>query len=127
MVLPQNELSDHYKIISEFVLSCPPIPQLSDKYDWIKLEPKYKWDNNNSSKFKMFLENSSNELEEIKQRLDAGLTKSTGEKIQAIYLMSAEETLCKMKKENFPKHKSKKWFKLGLPKTEMTGSSNWQT
>ena len=66
MVLPQNELSDHCKIITELALSNPVISDESDKYDWNTVKPHYIWDQRDGLKFKLFLENANNELEEIK-------------------------------------------------------------
>ena len=97
MVLSQNELSDHCKMITDFILSKPRTSQESDTYDWIDKKPHYLWDQNNSLKFKQFSEKSSSELEDIKQRLDAGLIESIGEKIQEIYLISAEKRFKKTK------------------------------
>ena len=36
LVLPQNELSDHCKIITELNLSRPETTPLSDEYDWLE-------------------------------------------------------------------------------------------
>ena len=110
LVLPQNELSDHCKIITELTLSRPETTPLSDEYDWLEKNLQFSWNHDNSHKFKEVLENSSDALEDIKQRLDAGLIDSTGMKIQEIYVISAEKTLKRVKIKNNPKSKSKRWF-----------------
>ena len=64
LILPQNELSDHCKIVTELMMSCPRKPQICDNYDWIKPDPKFRWDKNNISTV---------ELEKIAKRINAGL------------------------------------------------------
>ena len=41
MVLPQNELSDHCKIVTEFNHKVPTVITSSDNYDWKTLKSNY--------------------------------------------------------------------------------------
>ena len=110
MVLPQNELSDHCKIITELALASTVRPKPTDKHNWNNLESHYIWSENDSSKFRHSLENSRIDLEDIKQRLDAGLIESTGLKLQGIYQKSADLVLKKTKLKKPRRFKSEKWF-----------------
>ena len=60
------------------------------------------------------MENSTNEIYDITQRIEAGLIHSAGEKIQKLYTNAAISTMelkSKHKKtENIRRKKSKKWF-----------------
>ena len=114
VVLPLTELSDHSKIITIFKSSIL-IPKLvEDTYKWNQLRPKFKWDNEKKEEFSKTLKNSVEEIEAIIQRIEGGLIKSTGEKIQKLFISAAKQTL--QAKVPFPeknwkkRKKSKKWF-----------------
>ena len=114
LVLPLTELSDHSKIVTVLKSSISPPKTTKDTYKWTKLKPKFKWDNEKINKFCNTLQNSIDEIEDIKKRIEAGLIKSTGEKIQDIFNKAANYTF-KVKKsppeKNWKKrNKSKKWF-----------------
>ena len=114
-VLPQNELSDHSKIVTYFKNNIVVKENPLDTYPWKKLNSKYKWDNEKRKIFSETFTNYTEDLNEISQRIDAGLIKSTGEKIQNLYKKVAEKVLkaksktpskvCTNKKGN-----QKKWF-----------------
>ena len=113
LVLPITELSDHSKIVTIFKSSIS-IPKLSsDTCKWINLKPKFKWNNETKDEFYNTLANSTDELDDIKQRIDGGLFISTGEKIQNLFTRAASHT-CQVKtppNKNWKKRKkSKKWF-----------------
>ena len=67
---PQNELSDHCKIVTVFKLIALNNNLDNDNYNWIKLNDKYTWDQKHGSKFAKYLENFSQSLYEIKQRIE---------------------------------------------------------
>ena len=96
MIMPQTELSDHCKIVT-FLKSKIAVPnQEADNYNWKKLKTRYKWDNRRKDQFCDNLAHSTVEIEDIKQRIDAGLIKSTGEKVQNIFTKAADHSLqCK--------------------------------
>ena len=75
-----NELSDHSKIIT--FLKSYPRKREEDKYNWKNLKPKYKWDDKSRGVFIKNLLANQNEIDEISQRIEAGLIERTGEKIQ---------------------------------------------
>ena len=95
LVLPLNELSDHSKIVTAFkseseVTECAP-----DMYTWRVLKNNFRWDNTKASGFRNVFENFRNEIDDISQRIEAGLVKSTGVKIQDIFVKAAEIVLQK--------------------------------
>ena len=110
LVLPQTELSDHCKIVTELKHSYVNIVK-EDQHSWIKFPKKLKWDKKYESKFKEYLENRKEALDEIEQRLEAGLVNSSGEKIQSIFIEVAKQIFGETqgKKVNINK-KSKVWF-----------------
>ena len=110
MVLPQNELSDHCKIVTELNLEASQLTELNDNYAWIKLKTNFKWDNNRSQKFAEYLEKSNDEIAEIEQRIEAGLVTSSGEKIQKLFLNSAKKAFDKTAEKVKNRKNSKKWF-----------------
>ena len=115
LVLPMNELSDHSKIITIFKES--PSSRNNDKNDKYKWESRgrlYKWDEKCQSKFYNKLKNSARDIEEITQRIDAGLIHSSGVKLQELFIDTAKSPL-KEKVKKYPKNwkkrkKVKKWF-----------------
>ena len=110
MVLPQNELSDHCRIITELNLEVSKINTKKDTYNWTKLKKNYKWDKSHARKFTNCLATSNLAINDIKQRIEAGLVKSSGGKIQEIFV-NAAKTALDIRKEKKSDHKnSKKWF-----------------
>ena len=93
MVLPMIELSDHSKIITTFKSSIPIRNVSEDTYNWNNLKTKFKWNPKNKKAFVDGFKNNVNDLDEISQRLEAGLIDSTGEKIQNLYMKVAKLTL----------------------------------
>ena len=113
IILPINELSDHSKLTTIFKCNLPPETNV-DKYKWKKLKSRFKWDSVNKDKFVNCLRASDKEIEEISQRLDAGLIESTGRRIQDLFLNAAEKSLkqkaTKILKNWKKRKKSKMWF-----------------
>ena len=114
MVLPQTEMSDHSKIVTEFYGSDMSDKNVTDEYKWKNLKPVFKWDNNKIMQFSIFLQNSNDLINVIQQRLEAGLIDSSGEKIQQLFLKAAKHTF-EEKKSLVVKNKGmkkcyKKWF-----------------
>ena len=112
--MPINEISDHSKIITLFKNGVTVSNLSKDNYNWNALQHKFKWDNNKKKQFMEELQNSINEIEDISQRIDAGLISSTGEKIQKLFIDAAHNTFGKKRsnsRKNWKKRKkSKKWF-----------------
>ena len=96
LVLPLTDLSDHSKIVTIFKNNIPISDVIKDTYQWENMNPRYIWDNNRNHDFCNFLENSTNEIEEIKQRIEGGLIRSTGEKIQDLFIKAANHS-CQVK------------------------------
>ena len=113
MVLPINELSDHSKISTVFK-SCASSNITIDNYKWKKLQTRFKWNKKSIKTFGNNLLASQNDIDEISQRIDAGLIESTGEKIQNLYFNVAKKTLeqkgIKIENNWKKRKKSKKWF-----------------
>ncbi len=112
MVLPITELSDHSKITTLLKRNTP-LDIIKNNYKWNTLT-KFKWDKKNKNKFcKNFFENQ-NEIDEISQRIEAGLIESTGENIQKLYSKVAKTSLenkgNKNQMKGNKKRKTKKWF-----------------
>ena len=108
-----NELSDHSKIVTVFKEGVP-IPSNTENDKCGKKEVLYKWDKKSKGAFFNKLRNSVEEIEEINQRIDAGLVHSAGEQIQQLFIKTAKTTL-QQKNKNVSKNwkkrkKSKKWF-----------------
>ena len=112
--MPLSGISDHSKIITIFKSWIPIPTKNQDNHEWIPLKSRFKWDNKNRKKFAEALNSNYVELEDIKQRTEAGLVNSTGEKIQNLFMKAASMTLDT--KYNTPdknwkkRNKSKKWF-----------------
>ena len=98
VILPMNELSDHSKIVT--FLKSVPRKKHSDNYNWEKLNPKFKWENKNRGLFVKYLLENQNIINEISQRIEAGLIESTGEIIQKLYF---EAKTLKCKNQNLKK------------------------
>ena len=111
IILPLNEISDHSKIAT--ILKCNTTPKINeDEYNWKKLKTRFKWDKKN---IKMFINNfkvKEREIDEISQRVEAGLIESTGQKIQKLYFDVAKNTLEQTgTNKNWKKRKkTKKWY-----------------
>ena len=114
MVLPQNELSDHSKIVTELKVMVKPETLIQDNYDWETLPNNFIWDDTLKSSFSTSLGNNLEILSDIKQRIEAGLIRSTGEKIQNLFIQTANKVLkqnhVKIKKTNNTAQNKKKWF-----------------
>ena len=106
MVLPLNEISDHSKIITVFKSSIPISNQKLDKYNWNPLPDRFKWDAKNKKRFVDALKNSLDEIDDITQRIEAGLINSTGEKFQSLFSNAAQFSL-----ENKQNRADKNWKK----------------
>ena len=112
IILPLNELSDHSKIVT--YLKSNTIKKFKDEYKWKKIKTKFKWDNHK----RLFSNNIMADkglIDEISQRIEAGLIESTGEMMQKLYFNAALKTL-KQKNVKIPnnlkksKKQYKKWF-----------------
>ena len=115
MVLPQNELSDHCKIVTELKGSLVDQPPYKDTYKWKNLENKIQWDENVKNKFIKYLFEAKDEINEINQRIEAGLVNSSGEMIQALYQNAAKsagqlKVNPKIRSKNRETKPSKLWF-----------------
>ena len=113
VILPMNELSDHSKIVT-FLKSIPQ-NKVHDDYDWKKLKLKFIWDNKSRGLFGKNLLQDQHEIDEIAQRIEAGLIESTGEMIQKLFYNAALQTfkqkILKTQKDWKKKKKNgKKWF-----------------
>ena len=104
-VLPIDELSDHSKITTVFK-SGAHSKVTDDNYQWNKIT-RFKWNKKDTTKFALNLLKCQNEIDEISQRIDAGLIESTGEKIQNLYFKVAKNTL-EQKKNKIPEKKTGK-------------------
>ena len=110
IVLPSNEISDHSKVITIFKCTLPRVINM-DKYKWKNIQNRYRWDDKNKKTFVNKLKDSREEIDDISQRIDAGLIESTGKKIQELYIKVAKKTLQKKSSKNWKKRKkTKKWF-----------------
>ena len=108
-----NELSDHSKIATFF--KSIPQNKTNDDQKWKKLKPKYKWDNKSRGLFVKNLLVDQQEINEISQRIEAGLIESTGEMIQKSFSSAAFKTFeqrnLKAQKDWKKRKKNcKKWF-----------------
>ena len=108
-----NELSDHSKITT-FLKSIPQ-NDVTDDYNWKKLKPKFKCDDKSRGIFIKNILANQNEIDEISQRIEAGLIESTGEMIQQLFYNAAINAFkpknAKSQKDWKKKKKSnKKWF-----------------
>ena len=112
MILPLNEISDHSKIITVFKTSIPIPISKNDKYNWHPLKDSFKWDIKKKTKYVETLKSCVSEIEEISQRIEAGLINSTGDKLQNLLVYAAKSSLEKrsINKTWKKRKKSKKWF-----------------
>ena len=124
MVLPQLDISDHYKILTQIDninQTYSAKPEERETYNWLKLPNKYKWEEKHTEKYKRVLD--SEEIRRLifqaEQSLEAGLIESTGSKIQNIFIQAAEMCLNRTnpklkgvnKNKNMNKTKIyKKWY-----------------
>ena len=122
MVLPQNELSDHSKIVTELkcrsVSSNVPV----DDYDWGILEKPFRWDDSLKLTFNRSLEDELVRIADIEQRLEAGLVDSAGKNLAELFNQTASKVFGKsvassenigIKNSRNRKHNEKKWFDTG--------------
>ena len=87
LVLPMNELSDHSKIVTVFKEGLPTKNEnVNDDYNWKKRGTLYKWDKNRKNIFINALKGRTEEIEDISQRIDAGLVHTAGEHIQQLLI-----------------------------------------
>ena len=115
IVLPMNELSDHSKIITFYTESLVEVNENdNDNYKWRGKGNLFKWDIEREALFYNKLRCSLKEIEEINQRINAGLIHSTGDLIQQLYINTAKATLKEKSKgptKNWKRRKkSQKWF-----------------
>ena len=113
IILPLNEKSDHSKIVTLFKKETVSHNPKKDTYKWNHLGVRYKWDKNYKRKFIEALKINDMLIDNITQRIEAGLIDSTGEKIQKLFLDAAKASLESKKifDKNWKKNKkSKKWF-----------------
>ena len=114
IVLPLTGLSDHSKITTIFKSSITKCNDNVDKYNWNQIGARFKWNPLNKKAFIDEFLKSVPELDDISQRIEAGLIDSTGEKIQDLYIKVSKLTLGKKRfnsQENWKKRKKgKKWF-----------------
>ena len=117
-VLPQNELSDHCKIVTHINNIKTPTRE-NPKYDWKQIPSGYKWGENDMQNYKLAFNDPvvKKEIQLCKQLLEAGLIESTGKKIQDIFILSADCALNKHRektkiqaREPRKKNARKKWF-----------------
>ena len=113
MVLPQNELSDHCKIVTELKGSTNTETLLQDDYYWETLQNNFIWDDSLKALFTQNLENDLYKISDIKQRIEAGLIGSTGKKIQDLFVQTAIKVV-NPKQEKNKAHQSVK-RKQGTP------------
>lgn len=100
MVLPQNELSDHSKIVTELKETPNMGSHTPDNYKWEILQNKFIWDENQKTHFINYLENDNDRISDIKQRIEAGLIGSTGNKIQELFNQAAQNVLIEKHEKN---------------------------
>ena len=62
MVLPQNELSDHCKIVTEIKECITPEIKVKDNYKWVTLQKNLIWDDSLKSRFSAKLERNVDKL-----------------------------------------------------------------
>ena len=121
MTLPQNELSDHCKIVTVVNGLLEADSTSNDSYEWKQLEKTYAWNDDFKDRFIKFLEKAEIETNEINQRIEAGLVKSSGILIQQLFQSAAESASlgdsksfnqCKPSPKNkrIPNKNSKIWF-----------------
>ena len=114
IVLPLSELSDHSKISTILKGKVNTLNFDNDNYKWNTVGSKFKWCKDNIKKFTDKLKNQTKEIDEISQRIEAGLINSTGERIQNLFKTAAKCSLQVTKsflnKNWKKKKKSKKWF-----------------
>ena len=88
---------------------------MKDDYKWKILKCKFKWDNRKKEIFSGNLLANQNVINEICQRIEAGLIERSGEMVQELFLNAALNTL-EQKNLNKQKHRmnkrkiTKKWF-----------------
>ena len=118
MVLPQNELSDHSKIVTELKEFIITENLSKDGYDWENLQGTFVWDNALKPLFTEKLKEDSERIREINQRIEAGLIRSTGEKLQELFVQTAITVFNPKQPKNkqgqkngkYRKHNKQKWF-----------------
>ena len=114
-IMPQDTYSDHCKIVLT-IKNQRPLPSL-ETYEWCSLTPEYKWDYEDSpQKFIAALNRDEirNLMDECSQRIQAGLTESSGVLLQEIFQKAADISLKKkipdLKPKTKEKSKQRKWF-----------------
>ena len=118
LVLPTNELSDHSKIVKEGLPTENEIE--NDKYSWKPMGILYKWDQKRQKDFNTKLRTNIEDIEEINQRIDAGLVHSAGEQIQNLFIKTAKATL-----QTKLKNISKNWKKRKNQKNGLTATAEF--
>ena len=112
MTLPQNELSDHCKIVTEINGLIGEVCAAQDSYAWNKVGKTYIWNDEFKAKFINFLNNANNQINEINQRNEAGLVESMGLLIQQLFKSAGDFASNRNKKPAKSKKNrtSKFWF-----------------
>ena len=90
MVFPQIELSDHWKIVPELKESPKTEELMLDNYNWEIIQNELLWDNSLKPLFSDYLENDSEGINDIKQRIEEGLIGSTDIIIQEFFMQAAK-------------------------------------
>ena len=115
MTLPQNELSDHCKIVTEINGLFEDEGTTHDSYAWNKLNSKYVWDDNFKAEFIKFFDGANIQINEINQRIEAGLIESTGILIRELFQNACDFASHRINKpakksKSERKRTSKLWF-----------------
>ena len=78
LVLPMTGLSDHSKIIRIFKKNISRPEDQSDSYKWKILQSKFEWDTNEINEFSTALSTQYAVINEISQRIEAGIIDRAG-------------------------------------------------
>ena len=128
MTLPQNELSDHCKIVTVIKGYIFDDTTVKDTYNWKDLPINIHWNDDTKTVFTNYLLKAENELNEINQRIDAGLINSTGKLIQDLFQKAAyssnpqiNQNISTSKNTTIkkPKRYSKLWFDVDCNKMKL--------
>ena len=119
-VMPQNEYSDHCKIIVRVKNVLVKTIDNTTTYNWHCAPPAFKWDTNTHKSFKTALMSPEIQtlVDQCTQYLEAGLINPSGEKLQDIFIKTAElciktanTKICKKSQNIHTKVKTKrKWY-----------------
>ena len=93
LVLPMTGLSDHSKLIRIFKKNISRPEDQSDNYKWKILQSKFEWDPNKINEFSTALSTQLAVINEISQRIEAGIIDRAGESIQKLFIDAAKSCL----------------------------------